>query len=433
MSFKPVVFKDAEVFLVGGAVRDQLLGRACREKDWLVVGGNRGQMLELGFRQVGHDFPVFLHPYSHEEYALARLERKSGCGHRGFETRIEQVTLEQDLSRRDLTINAMAQSASGEIIDPYQGRADLDKRLLRHVSDAFTEDPLRVLRVARFAAQLSEYNFQIAPETMALLRAMSKNGELNSLTPERVWRETEKALQSNSPRTYFETLGCAGALEVVFPEIDRLFGVPQRPDFHPEIDVGLHTMLSLDRITEATTDAKLRFAVLTHDLGKASTPAHILPSHTGHEQRSAELTKTLCERLRVPNDYRKLAVAVARYHLLCHRALNLSAAKIERLLSNLNAFQQHSQIADFTQCCMADARGRTGLESRLYPQAEFLHECQTAAQAADAKQLLSQGFSGKALGEHLKRQRAERIQPVIDKYAHIDERQYARVPAAGSD
>ena len=428
MSFTPVELKDAEVFLVGGAVRDQLLGRTFQEKDWVVVGSNRTQMLELGYRQVGHDFPVFLHPDTHEEYALARLERKSGSGHTGFETRIDKVTLEQDLSRRDLTINAIAQSANGEIIDPHQGRADLDKRVLRHVSDAFSEDPLRVLRIARFAAQLSNYDFQLADETMELLRAMSKNGDLESLTPERVWRETEKALQSDRPRTYFETLRAAGALEVIFPEVDRLFGVAQRPDFHPEIDAGLHTMLSLDRISEATEDSKLRFAVLTHDLGKATTPEHILPSHTGHEERSAQLTETLCDRLRVPNDYRKLAVPVARYHLLCHRALDLSAQRIEQLLSNLGAFQQHSQVSDFTQCCMADARGRTGLESRLYPQAEFLKECQAVAKVADAKELLSQGFSGKELGERLKFNRAQRIQPIIDKYADIDELQYARVP-----
>ena len=428
MSFTPVELKDAEVFLVGGAVRDQLLGRTFQEKDWVVVGSNRTQMLELGYRQVGHDFPVFLHPDTHEEYALARLEKKSGSGHTGFETRIDKVTLEQDLSRRDLTINAIAQSANGEIIDPHQGQADLDKRVLRHVSDAFSEDPLRVLRIARFAAQLSNYDFQLADETMELLRAMSKNGDLESLTPERVWRETEKALQSDRPRTYFETLRAAGALEVIFPEVDRLFGVAQRPDFHPEIDAGLHTMLSLDRISEATEDSKLRFAVLTHDLGKATTPEHILPSHAGHEERSAQLTETLCDRLRVPNDYRKLAFPVARYHLLCHRALDLSAQRIEQLLSNLGAFQQHSQVSDFTQCCMADARGRTGLESRLYPQAEFLKECQAVAKVADAKELLSQGFSGKELGERLKSNRAQRIQPIIDKYADIDELQYARVP-----
>lgn len=423
------VIPDAQVFLVGGAVRDQLLGIKAKEKDWVVVGSNRKQMLDLGYRQVGNDFPVFLHPKTHDEYALARQERKSGSGHKGFQTLTENVTLEQDLNRRDLTINALAQSTEGQLIDPYNGKSDLNQRLLRHVSDAFSEDPLRVLRIARFAAQLAKFDFKIAPETLKLLKAMSKTGELEHLTPERVWRETEKALKSDRPRIYFDTLRSVGALEIIFPEIDALFGVPQRPEFHPEIDSGLHTMMSLDRITETSRNPRLRFAVLTHDLGKATTPEDILPRHPGHEQRSAEITDELCSRLRIPNEYRKLAIVVARYHLVCHRALRLNPDTIEQLLSHLGAWQESSMVSDFTECCMADARGRTGLESRLYPQVAFLAECAQAAKQASARDLMAQGFYGKELGDQLKISRSKLIQPIIKKYAHIDELQYAKAGA----
>jgi len=426
MSYKAADIAGAEVFLVGGAVRDQLLGITVKEKDWVVIGSNSQQMLKLGYRQVGNDFPVFLHPETNEEYALARQERKSGHGHKGFQTLTEEVTLEQDLGRRDLTINALALSTDGRLIDPYNGESDLNKRVLRHVSDAFGEDPLRVLRIARFAAQLAQFDFKIAPETLKLLEAMSNHGELKILTPERVWRETEKALKSKKPRVYFDILRAVGALEVVFPEIDALFGVPQRPEFHPEIDSGLHTMMSLDRITETSSDSKLRFAVLTHDLGKATTPENILPRHPGHEQRSAMITDVLCDRLRIPNEYRKLATIVARYHLVCHQALRLKPDAIEQLLSHLGAWQEFSMVSDFTECCMADARGRKGLESRLYPQVEFLAECEQAAKQTNAKDLMEQGYKGKSLGDQLKVSRSKLIQPVIKKYAHIDELQYAK-------
>lgn len=420
---KPI--PDADIYLVGGAVRDQLLNIPVFDKDWVVVGSNAENMLAAGFRQVGNDFPVFLHPQTGQEYALARQERKLSTGHKGFETNTEAVSLEEDLGRRDLTINAMAQAADGEIIDPFHGREDLQSRCLRHVSDAFYEDPLRVLRVARFAAQLGNFNFYIAAETLDLLKEMSSEGELNNLTPERVWRETEKALKSPKPSVYFETLKQIGALKVILPEVDALFGIPQRPEFHPEIDAGLHTMLSLEKIAQASVDPRLRFAVLTHDLGKATTPKEVLPKHTGHEGRSAELTDELCNRLRVPNNYRKLAILVARHHLLCHQSLRLKPTTIERLLGNLGAWKQGSLVNDFTQCCMADARGRTGLEERPYPQVAFLLECELMAKQVSPQELLDQGFSGKKLGEQMRLQRLEKIRSVQKKYAHIDELQFA--------
>lgn len=419
---------QADIYLVGGAVRDALLGLSANERDWVVVGSSEQQMEQLGYRRVGKDFPVFLHPKTHEEYALARRERKRGSGHKGFETHIEQVSLEQDLSRRDLTINAIAQSSDGAIVDPYHGIEDIENRVLRHVSDAFSEDPLRVLRIARFAAVLGRFQFTIAPETQQLLRSMSANGELNTLSPERVWRETEKALRSDSPRTFFEVLRSIGALEVIFPEIDALFGVPQRPEFHPEIDCGLHTLLSLDRISEQSDDSRLRFAVLIHDLGKATTRADIVPRHPGHEERSAQIAETLCERLRIPNRYRKLAILVARNHLLCHRSLRLPPAKLETLLSALEAWKGNSLLQEFANCCMADARGRIGLESRLYPQVEFLTDCAIAANKVRAKDLIEQGYSGAELGEQLRLTRAQLIEPVIQRYAHIDEIKYAKLP-----
>lgn len=426
MSSKFAGIKGAQIFLVGGAVRDELLGITAEEKDWVVVGSHSKQMIDLGYRQVGHDFPVFLHPKTNEEYALARQERKSGTGHRAFQTITEKVTLEQDLSRRDLTINAIARSSDGQLIDPCRGVSDLNNRVLRHVSDAFCEDPLRVLRIARFAAQLARFDFKIAEETLMLLNAMCMGGELDSLTPERVWRETEKALKSEKPRVYFETLRAIGALKIIFPEIDALFGVPQRREFHPEIDSGLHTMMSLDRITETSDDPRLRFAVLTHDLGKATTPDDILPRHPGHEERSAQITDGLCDRLRIPNGYRKLAIVVARYHLFCHRALRLKPDAVEQLLSHLGAWQDSSLVSDFTECCMADARGRTGLESRPYPQVEFLKQSEQVARQANSSALMKQGFYGRELGEQLKIHRSELIASVIEKYAHIDELQYAR-------
>lgn len=417
--------KIGDVFLVGGAVRDQLLGLIPSEHDWVVVNSSSKTMLSAGYIQVGKDFPVFLHPKTKDEYALARQERKTGNGHTDFITDTENVTLEQDLLRRDLTINAIAQSKTGELIDPYGGLDDLNQKTLRHVSDAFSEDPLRVLRVARFAAQLSQFDFTISAETLTKMTNMSKSGELNSLTAERVWRETEKALCSEKPRIFFEILHKVGALKIIFPEIDCLFGIPQNPKFHPEIDTGLHTMLSLDRICELSTKPALRFAVLTHDLGKGTTNKDLLPSHKGHELRSAELTQNFCTRLKIPNHFKKLALLVAEYHLLCHRSLRLPATTLEMLLNSLGAWKNDSLVYEYSLCCMADARGRTGLEKRPYPQIEFLKECTENARNIDTKSLQDQGYSGKALGEKIKQERALLLEPVLKKYAEIDELKYA--------
>ena len=420
--------KNLNTYLVGGAVRDQLLGITAKEQDWVVVGSTPEEMQQLGFTQVGKDFPVFLHPQSREEYALARRERKQGSGYHGFSTETKSVTLEEDLSRRDLTINAIAKSRDNKLIDPFSGREDLERRILRHVSPAFTEDPLRVLRVARFAAQLSHFGFKLAGETRELLMSMSAGGELGKLTPERVWIETEKALKTPRPRLFFELLQEVGALKVIFPEVDALFGIDQRPKFHPEIDAGYHCLLSLDRIAELTTDPIQRFAVLCHDLGNANTPDDIRPSHTGHEARGAELTNKLCERLKIPNKYRNLAVRVARHHLLCHQALSASSGDVVELLAQLGAWTQNSYVEAFGNCCMADARGRTGLESRPYPQKDFLIQCEEASGSVDASTLVERGFEGKALGEKLKQLRAEAISSVIAKYKDIDELSYACPP-----
>jgi len=417
--------KDLIIYLVGGAVRDQLLGITPKERDWVVVDSTPEELQQLGFSQVGKDFPVFLHPQSKEEYALARRERKQGSGHHGFSTDTKAVTLEEDLSRRDLTINAIARSCDNKLIDPFNGQEDLQKRILRHVSPAFTEDPLRVLRVARFAAQLSQYGFELAGETRELLKSMLASGELEKLTPERVWIETEKALKTPRPSLFFELLREVDALKVIYPEIDALFGVEQRLKFQPEIDAGYHCLLSLDRVAELTSDPIQRFAVLCHDLGKANTPDDIRLGHTGHEARGAELTDKLCKRLKIPNKYRNLAVRVARHHLQCHQVLRASSEEVIELLSQLGAWTQSSYVEEFGNCCMADARGRTGLESRPYPQREFLIQCEKAAASLDASALLEEGFEGKALGIQLKRVRADAIEPVIGKYKDIDELSYA--------
>jgi len=417
--------ETAKTFLVGGAVRDQLLKRPIIERDWLVVGGSTKSMLNAGYQQVGKDFPVFLHPKTKEEYALARQERKSGVGHTEFTTHTDRVTLEEDLLRRDFTINAIAQSETGDLISPYGGLEDIQSRTIRHVSEAFSEDPLRVLRAARFMAQLSPFKFKIAPQTLQIMQSMSVDGELNALTPERVWRETEKALCSPNPRSYFETLHQIGALNVILPEVDNLFGIPQNPKFHPEIDTGLHTMLSLDRVCELSKDPVLRFAVLIHDLGKGTTAKELLPSHKGHEQRSADLTRELCLRLKIPNRFKKLATLVAAHHLLCHRALRLPPLELETLLNKLGAWKEESLVYSFSLCCMADARGRTGLESRPYPQIEFLQECVAATKHIDVATLQKQGYSGKVLGHQIKRQRAAQLKTVIEKYSNINELDYA--------
>jgi tRNA nucleotidyltransferase (CCA-adding enzyme) len=394
------------VYLVGGAVRDRLLGIAVRERDWVVVGATPEELQRAGYQPVGREFPVFLHPHTHEEYALARLERKVAPGYRGFTTQFSpDVTLEEDLRRRDLTINAMAESESGELIDPYGGQADLGARLLRHVSEAFAEDPVRILRVARFAARYAERGFRVAEETLTLMRRMTEAGEVRALVPERVWQETERALAEARPEVFFETLRACGALAVIFPELDALFGVPQPPRWHPEIDTGVHVMLALRYAAQAGAPAAVRFAVLTHDLGKARTPREHWPSHHGHEELGVPLITALCDRLKVANSHRELAVLAARQHTLVHRALELKPATVLTLLESCDALRRPERFAELLLACEADARGRTGREAVPYPQADYLREALAAAAAIALTEPERAGLTGPAIGEELRRRR----------------------------
>jgi tRNA nucleotidyltransferase (CCA-adding enzyme) len=392
-----------QTYLVGGAVRDQLLGLPVRERDWVVVGATPAELEKLGYRRVGRDFPVFLHPVTAEEYALARTERKTGPGYRGFAVHSDpDVTLEEDLRRRDLTINAMAQAPDGSVIDPAGGRAHLAARVLHHVSDAFREDPVRILRVARFAARLHDLGFRVAPATRQLMREMVAAGEASALVPERVWQETAAALAEPRPDVFLQVLRDCGALAVVFPEVDALFGVPQPPEWHPEVDTGVHTCLCLHEAARLGFSAEVRFAVLVHDLGKGTTPKAGLPRHVGHEERSVALVEALCRRLAVPNRFRDLAVAVARDHGICHRALELKPATLLRLLERLDAFRRGARVREFLDACEADSRGRTGLEERPYPQRELILAAWEAAMAVDARTVAQRNPAGEALtGEAL--------------------------------
>ncbi|MEZ5565490.1 MAG: multifunctional CCA addition/repair protein [Gammaproteobacteria bacterium] len=378
-----------QIYLVGGAVRDQLLGLPVRERDWVVVGATPAEMEALGYRRVGRDFPVYLHPETNEEYALARTERKTGPGYRGFAVQSERsVTLEEDLTRRDLTINAMARSDDGQILDPTGGQAHLAARLLHHVSDAFREDPVRILRVARFAARFHNLGFRVAPATMALMKSMVDTGEVASLVAERVWQETVTALSAPRPDTYFQVLRDCGALAVIFPEVDALFGVPQPARWHPEVDTGIHVMLALREAARRSFSTEVRFAVLTHDLGKATTPAAELPAHHGHEDRGVSLVVALCQRLAIPNRFRDLAVAVARDHGLAHRALELKPRTLLSLLERLDAFRRGHRVTAFLDACESDARGRTGLENTPYPQRRLIEQCWQAALAINSRTVL---------------------------------------------
>ena len=400
-----------QVYLVGGAVRDRLLGRAVRERDWVVVGATPGELERAGYIPVGRDFPVFLHPRTKEEHALARLERKVAPGYRGFSTEFSpDVTLEDDLRRRDLTINAMAEDAGGQIIDPYGGRRDLEARLLRHVSEAFVEDPVRILRVARFAARYAPLGFAVAEETLALMRRMVDAGEANALVAERVWTETEKALGEERPDVFISVLRACGALRVVYPEIDALFGVPQPEKWHPEIDTGVHQLLSLREAVKLGGGIAARFAVLMHDLGKGTTPADVLPSHHGHEDAGVALVEQLCARLRVPNQLRELAVITARYHTHVHRALELRADTVLRTLEACDALRRPERFADFLLACEADARGRQGLEARDYPQRAFFAEARERAAAVALTEDERRGLSGEQIGVELRRRRVAAVE-----------------------
>jgi len=399
-----------EIYLVGGAVRDELLGRPVMERDWVVVGATPDELLARGFRPVGKDFPVFLHPYTHEEYALARTERKTAPGYHGFQVHAApDVTLEDDLRRRDLTINAMARAADGRLIDPYSGRRDLEQRWLRHVSPAFAEDPVRILRLARFSARYAPLGFRVAPETRELMRTMVASGEVDHLVPERVWAETVRALGEPEPGQFIETLRECGALARIFPELDRLFGVPQPPAHHPEIDTGVHTLLALTLAARLGADGVTRFAVLVHDLGKGATPRQEWPRHLDHESRGADEVRTFCQRLRIPNMYRELGVLTARYHTHAHRALELRPKTLLNLLQGLDALRKPQRFEQFLVACEADARGRAGLEARAYPQADFLRQIHRAAASVSVRPLLEQGLTGLALAEALRQERLAAI------------------------
>ena len=399
-----------QVYLVGGAVRDALLGLAVKERDWVVVGGTREELLRLNYREVGRDFPVFLHPDTHEEHALARLERKVAPGYRGFAVEFgPEVTLEEDLARRDLTINAIAQSADGTLIDPFGGRRDLEARVLRHVSPAFVEDPVRILRVARFAARFAPLGFRVAAETLALMRAMVERREVDALVAERVWQETEKALREPKAAEFFRVLRECGALQPVYPEIDALFGVPQPAQWHPEIDTGVHTLMVLDQAAALSPDPAVRFAALVHDLGKGTTPRQEWPSHRGHEERSVALIEALSLRLRLPGEYRDLSVIVARYHGIVHRAFELKPKTILEFLERSDAFRRPERFAQALLACEADSRGRAGLEAAPYPQRQYLAEARDAAAAIRPSPEEIAALTGAKIAERVQQRRLHAI------------------------
>ncbi|MGD9772731.1 multifunctional CCA addition/repair protein [Diaphorobacter sp.] len=405
-----------DIYMVGGAVRDRLLGRPVNDHDWVVVGATPEDMVARGFLPVGRDFPVFLHPDTREEYALARTERKSGRGYRGFVVQTSpDVTLEQDLSRRDLTINAIAASAdwagAQDLFDPYGGARDLQARVLRHVTGSFREDPVRILRVARFAARFTD--FTVAPETMQLMREMVHDGEADHLVPERVWQELSRGLMEARPSRMFDVLRECGALAVILPEVDRLWGVPQRADHHPEVDTGVHLMMVLDMAARLAAPLGVRFACLTHDLGKGTTPPDVLPRHIGHEQRSAKLLKGLCERLRVPVDCRELADVVAREHGNIHRSADLGAAALVRLIERCDGIRKPARFDEILLACECDARGRLHFEEAPYPQRPRLLQALAAVQSVAtnviAARAAESGVTGQKVGELI---HAARVQAV---------------------
>jgi len=405
-----------EIYLVGGAVRDGLLGRPVGERDWVVTGATPAELEARGFRAVGRDFPVFLHPETHEEHALARLERKVGPGYRGFSTDFSPtVTLEQDLLRRDLTVNAMAQADDGRLIDPYGGRADLERRVLRHVSPAFAEDPVRILRVARFAARFAPLGFRIAPETVALMRGMVEAGEADALVPERVWRELERALGEPQPRAAIEALRDCGALKVLLPEVDALFGVPQPAQHHPEIDTGLHLLLALQAAAARGAPVTVRFAVLLHDLGKALTPPAEWPRHIAHETRGLAAVEAVCARLRVPQEHRELALLASRFHTTVPRGLELRATTLLELYESCDAFRRPARFHELLEACECDARGRLGREAEPYPQRARLEAGFAAAAAVTLDATERAGLVGPAFGERLRRKRLAAIEAACPK------------------
>lgn len=406
----PNALDGLEVYLVGGAVRDRLMGLPVRDRDWVVVGSTPDELLCRGFKPVGQQFPVFLHPHTREEYALARTERKTGPGYKGFDfSTAPDITIEQDLSRRDLTINAIAQTSVGTLIDPFNGEADLENGVLRHVSPAFTEDPVRVLRVARFKAR---FGFSVAAETRDLIKVMVENGEVDTLVAERTWAELRDALGEAKPSVFFELLRESGALARILPEIDALFGVAQNAKYHPEIDAGIHTLLVVDQAAGLSNDLPVRFAALVHDLGKAITPEAQLPSHYGHEWSGLGPIKQLCQRLRIPREYRDLALLVCQVHLKVHRARELKAGTILDLLETLDAFRRPQRLEQVLLVGEADLRGRSGREAEAYPQAGFLRSCFEAAKQVDTESIARRLKNGPAIAQEIRAQRIEAIKAV---------------------
>jgi tRNA nucleotidyltransferase (CCA-adding enzyme) len=378
-----------QTYAVGGAVRDELLGLTVKDRDYVVVGTTPQAMLDAGYKPVGKDFPVFLHPKTHEEYALARTERKTGAGYKGFVVHAApDVTLEEDLARRDFTINAIAKDAAGKLIDPHNGCADIESKTLRHVSDAFMEDPVRILRAARFSARFTD--FTIAPETLTLMKKMVQNGEVDALVPERVWQEISKGLMEAQPSRMFEVLRDCGALQKIMPELDKLWGVPQPPKYHPEIDTGVHVMMVIDYAAKQNFSLPIRFAALVHDLGKGTTPADVLPRHIGHEMRSVHLLKDVAKRLRVPNDCKELAVIVAKFHGKLHQASNMRPDTLLEFLIELDAIRQPTRFADFLKACECDSRGRTSLENCELPETTLIQHALQAALTVDAGAIAKQ-------------------------------------------
>lgn len=399
-----------EIYLVGGAVRDKQLGVPVGEKDWVVVGATPEEMLSKGFKQVGKDFPVFLHPKTKEEYALARTERKTGKGYYGFETNTSKtVTLEEDLSRRDITINAMAETENGKIVDPFQGLTDLKNKILRHVTLAFKEDPVRILRIARFAARFVPRGFKIAEETLDLMRAMVEDGEVDALVPERVWQEMHRALGEPDPTQFFLSLKECGALQRLWPTLDKLWGIPQPATYHPEIDTGIHVMMALKMALKLSADKITCFAVLCHDLGKGITPKEEWPSHRGHEESGVPLIQEFCNRYKVPNEYRDLAILVSRYHLHCHKVFELKSSTLLTTLERLDAFRKPERFERFLLACEADARGRLGLENKPYEQADKMRRAFETAKSVDIKPFIEAGLVGEALKQRIHQERVRAI------------------------
>ncbi len=405
-----------KIYQVGGAVRDQLLNYPIKDRDYLVTGATPEEMLAAGYQQVGKSFPVFLHPESKDEYALARTEKKQGQGYTGFSVDFSPtITLEQDLERRDLTINAMAMDENGQLHDPFNGQRDFELKLLRHVSDAFIEDPLRVLRVAKFAARYHHLGFDVASETMTLMQKIVESGEIQHLVQERIWQETESALTTQNPQVYFEVLRECGALAVVLPELNALWGVPNPAKWHPEIDSGIHTMMVLQQAAKLSNDTVVRWAALCHDFGKGVTPESEWPHHHGHEKKGLKLIKAACNRLKVPNEHRDLALIVSEYHTHCHKAFELKAATVVKVFDKTDAWRKPERFAQFLDCCRADLRGRTGFEKEEYPQADYFAEALAVASAIPVQDIIAEGFSGPAIRDQLTKRRIYAIDQIKNK------------------